>query len=943
MHRILGITFFLSGVAGLVFETLWFRMAGLTFGSSVWATTLVLASFMGGLALGNALAVRFGFRFRRPLVAFSLLEIMVGLTGFGLVIAFPHLPRFFAPVFGPLLEEPLTLNLLRFGISFSLLLIPTTSMGLTLPLVVKALNRSRPDFGKSLGHLYGWNTLGAMVGAVLGEELLIGILGIRGSAAAATTLNCTAALLALIASRRFLVEPPAEEPVANRPPMSWVQWRILAAAFLSGGVFLALEVVWFRFLQLFVPSTTRSFAFMLLMVLLGIGAGAFLSSLLLRSYPSAYRLCRHLALSAALLVLWSYILFEGMPGRQPGALSGSASELIAFSAHLMLPVSLVSGFLFTFLGRAFFETWKEETRAVGLTTLANTLGATLGAPIGAFFLLPSLGIERSLFALAIAYAVVAVLLPSGAFHSGQRAFRVSLVAAGVLLLGSLAFYPFGLMTNHFIPLVAGRFAHGETSILGYREGRSETIIYTQEYLRGEPYAKRLLTNSYTMSGVDLPPLRYMKFFVYWPLAFHPEVDKALLISYGVGSTAKALTDSREIDQIDIVDISREILEADIVIYPGPAESPLSDPRVTVYVEDGRFYLLTTKESYDLITAEPPPPAVSGVVNLYTLEYFQLLFNRLNEGGYATYWLPLENLSVGDAEAIVQSFCAVFGDCSLWRGAKLEMVLVGSRNARGILDRERFERQWRDAKVSRELEILGFETPALLLATFVGDSTFLKRWAMGRPPLVDDFPQRLRGDAEPEPEVYLRELGHPASRERYRESRFLKDRVPPALFEAGLAVYPYQELLDESLDAYPEPGPLDLNKLHRVLTETDLRTPVLWLLGDFSEFSEVIQSREKRPVQNVQNKELHLGFRDLADRNYRFAAERFEQAQRLAGGDASSSYYRILALAYDGQQEEAERLFAQLRLDGKGGQDKTFWDFCSRTLGLKIDASPISLQ
>jgi len=156
------------------------------------------------------------------------------------------------------------------------------------------------------------------------------------------------------------------------------------------------------------------------------------------------------------------------------------------------------------------------------------------------------------------------------------------------------------------------------------------------------------------------------------------------------------------------------------------------------------------------------------------------------------------------------------------------------------------------------------------------------------------------------------------------------------------MYPYQELIDESLDAYPEGAPLDLNKFHRVLTETGLRTPVLWLLGDFSEFSGVVQSLEKRHVQNKEL-ELHLGFRGLADRDYRFAAERFEQAQRLAGGDATSSYYRILALAYAGEQEEAERLLAQLRLNGKGGHDRRFWDYCTRTLGLKIDASPISLQ
>jgi len=938
MHRLLSLVFFLSGVAGLIFETLWFRLAGFTLGNSVWASSLVLASFMGGLALGNTFAARFGFRLRRPLRAFAALELLVGFTGWGLVVAFPLLPRFFAPLFGPLLNQPLLLNPLRFGISFALLLIPTTSMGLTLPLMVKALNQTSPGFGKALGQLYGWNTLGAMVGAVLGEELLIGLWGITGSAMAAACFNFAAALLALLWSRFFERSPasPADAEPARRLPLTWFQLRLLSAAFLSGAVLLALEVVWFRFLQLYLRSTTRSFAFMLFIVLLGIGTGGFLSSFCLRYYSGAYRLYRHLAMAAATLVLWSYLLFESVTGADYGGLVGQVSDTLNLSARLMLPVSLISGVLFTFLGRAFFETWREETRAVGLVTLANTSGATLGAVIGAWLLLPGLGIERSIFTLAIVYGAVAVLLPlERQWKVETRGFRVSFAVALILCLASLTVFPFGLMKNHFIPMVAQRFSRGETSILSYREGLSETIIYTQEYWMGEPYSKRLLTNSYTMSGIDLPPLRYMKYFVYWPLAFHPQVNKALLISYGVGSTAKAMTDSKEIEQIDVVDISREILEASSVVYPEPAESPLNDPRVTVYVEDGRFYLLTTNQRYDLITSEPPPPVVSGVVNLYTLEYFQLLHDRLNEGGYATYWLPLGNLSIGDAKSIVHSFCAVFDDCSLWRGAQLEMVMIGSRNARGLLDQRSFERQWRDPKVARELEVLGFETPELLLATFVGDSFFLTDWAKDRPPLVDNFPRRLRGDEETAPEYYLRELGHTGSRERYRQSRLLRERLPTKLFDGGLALYPYQVFIDESLDTYPTPVPVNMENLHRVLTETDLRTPVLWLLGDLSEFSGVVQSLADRRVEN-EPLELHLGFREMAKRDYRYAADHFQQAQRLGGNDSNLYYYRILALAYAGERAEAERLAAELRLLPNRADDNPFWDFCRRRLGLKIN-------
>ena len=179
MSILLSFVFFVSGAAGLVFETLWFRTAGLAFGNSVWASSLVLSSFMGGLALGNGLAARFGRRVQRPVLGYAGLEIVVGVTGLGLVLLLPLLPQVLAPLFRPFLEQPAVLNPLRFGIAFVLLSVPTTAMGMTLPLMVKAMTQGSPDFGRALGRLYGLNTLGAMTGAIAGEWWLLPSLGSR--------------------------------------------------------------------------------------------------------------------------------------------------------------------------------------------------------------------------------------------------------------------------------------------------------------------------------------------------------------------------------------------------------------------------------------------------------------------------------------------------------------------------------------------------------------------------------------------------------------------------------------------------------------------------------------------------------------------------------------------------------------------------------------------
>ncbi|PYR82136.1 MAG: hypothetical protein DMF87_02725 [Acidobacteria bacterium] len=256
----------------MIFETLWFRQAGLAFGSSIWASSLVLSGFMAGLALGNTLAARFGAHVRRAVRLYAIAEAVIALTGAGLVYLFPVLGTALAPVFRPLLDHPWTLNSLRLLIAFLLLLIPSTAMGLTLPLLTRAVLRDEAGFGRVLGALYGWNTLGAMAGVVAGELFLVGRFGVRGTALAAGGLNLFAAavasLLSIWESEYGDRATQGVESTRHRTPTPY-----LFSAFLGGFCLLALEVVWFRFLLLFVKGSSLAFPVMLGVVLAGIALG----------------------------------------------------------------------------------------------------------------------------------------------------------------------------------------------------------------------------------------------------------------------------------------------------------------------------------------------------------------------------------------------------------------------------------------------------------------------------------------------------------------------------------------------------------------------------------------------------------------------------------------------------------------------------------------------
>ena len=471
MTRALCLVFSASGAAALLFETLWFRQAGLALGNTVWATALVTASFMGGLALGNAFAARYGRRVRRPLLAFALMELIVGASGVALVLGFPVIATRLAPLLGSF-ASPATLNVVRVAVAFALLVVPSSAMGATLPLLARTLSAWDENFGRVLGRLYGWNTLGAVAGAVAGELFLIGALGVRGTALVAAGLDLVAAGVAFTLSRS-LAPIPSAAAIAERSPLRAGArgLRIAAAAFLAGGLLLALEVVWFRFLLLFVASTSLTFALMLAVVLLGISGGGFAGSVWLHRQPDGYRFAPLVALAGSSAAVVAYAGFPTALAAHGTTLVSTSIDVFLLSLQLMLPVCFLSGLIFTLLGKALHQEFHEEAWAAGTVTVANTLGAMLGALAGGFFLLPHLGMERSFFVLSLGYVLVAVVIP-WRVRAGRE--RLAHALAWGLSLVVLALFPLGLMNTRYMRLVAERWSADGSYVVASKEGLTET-------------------------------------------------------------------------------------------------------------------------------------------------------------------------------------------------------------------------------------------------------------------------------------------------------------------------------------------------------------------------------------------------------------------------------------------------------------------------------------
>ncbi len=828
--------FFFSGAAALLFETLWFQQAGLALGNSIWASSLVMAGFMGGLALGNGLAARFGRHIGNPIRLYAILECVIAVTGVALVYGLPASSAVVSMILQPVLEYPWIQHGVRLGIGFMLLLIPSTAMGATLPLLVKELFARDARFGRALGRLYGWNTLGAVAGAVIGHALMTSSIGIRGSAWIAASTNIVAALAALgvgrffhLAAEHSAAAEPSKRLLEARPaPLSRRVIWLLGAASLSGAIMLALEVVWFRFLLLFIHGTSLTFSVMLAVVLAGIGLGGLVGGRWLGAKPDADRYLVLVSCLSGAMAIATYVGFGWISTALVRLEVLQHSTTLGYSIPLMFPCAFLSGLLFTMLGQGVQRALAGDIRPAGLVTLWNTVGAMLGSLIGGFVLLPFLGVERTLQLLASLYGVVALMILVG---TQRLSHRLSLGLIGALFVAAVLL-PTGSMDSYLNRVLAPYVGRGGTPV-SIREGLTETSILLAQKRFGQVGSYKLLTNSFSMSMTGLHARRYMKVFVYLPVAVHPDPKRALLISYGVGATAQALMDTEALETIDVVDISKDILNLSSTIYPEPNRDPLRDPRVKVHVEDGRHFLETRLQGYDIITGEPPPPKIAGITNLFTQEYFETIRERLNEGGIVSYWLPVHGLVESETKAILRAFCEAFEDCSLWNGASLDWIMIGTRSAKGKVTAEHFSRQWRDPRVIPELRALGLEEPEQLGALFMADAEDLRELTRTTQPLTDDHPGRLSGKVvgpRATLPVYRDWIDTRVTRERFSKSPMIKKRWPAELQESTLKYFEWQRVaVDFLTNQLGRPSDI-VPTLDRVQRETALETLPLWVLG-----------------------------------------------------------------------------------------------------------------
>ena len=917
---------FLSGTGALIFETLWLRLSGLAFGNSIWATALILSSFMAGLALGNALAASSRIRRWRPLHFYVVLEFFVAFFGCTIVFGLPVIGDLMRPVWQMLWNYQPALLGLRFVVSFLILLVPTTAMGLTLPVIIEDPLLREAEFGRAIGFLYGSNTLGAMLGAILGEAYLIGAFGLYGTSLAAAAVVCIAAVIALAVAKfgaaRYVVGFKGTDPIArSKFPLSFdvayrPPWALLSVSFGTGLIFLALEVIWFRFLRLYVASSPTAFAIMLAIVLAGIGVGGLVAGAVFRSSRRSNRMLAILLLAAAILVLLSYLFFPGELIRAPtGVFDLRWWQIAILCVALMFPVALLSGILFPVIAAEVQASVGDRMNSTGLATLLNTTGAAIGPLVASFVLLPTLGYQTSLTCCAAGYALLSLLVTERVAWSFRRPIGIVVAALWAILILGLIFFPYGRAEAHFAhasrPYEVDDQGHVLAHIAKRIEGTSDTWQLLRRDLFGEPYYYRLLSDAFSMSATNPRNQRYMRLFAYLPLAFHPAAKDVLLLCYGCGVTADAFTRKSTVKQIAVVDISKEVFVlADF--YSGINYSnPLRDPRVHGIVQDGRFFLQASPQQYDVISGEPPPPKMAGAVNLYTQEFFSLMRSRLKENGIATFWLPINQLKVDETKAILRAFHNAFPNTLVWGGADQDWIMMGINGPGRRATEDELRQLWNDPTTGADLRTIGIEVPQQLGALFLMDGDEIDRITHNVAPLTDVYPKRLTDrswDDEANHRFALNYLTAPAAVQRFVHSSLINQIWPETLNPAAAEMESFftvrqTRYLSETV------GSNKLAELDLYLRHSRLRIPVLEVLGSDGlrvSIAERIGKNSATPPLEVMP-DLMAGA--LAQRKIDTAIQLLEYEKDGGALGANDTFLLAYLYCLNGSVDKAETLIA----------------------------------
>jgi spermidine synthase len=630
-YLILIILFFLSGFSGLIYESAWSQQLSIVFGSTELAIAAVLASYMGGLALGANILSRYIHKINKPIILYSIIEILIGV--FALCV--PYLLELVSYVHQILyLSDDLTSidnsSAIYFILgSFIVLLIPTSLMGATLPLLSKYFVSKEDNIGKKVGFLYSINTFGACLGALTSSFFLLPTLGLGNTVYVAVVINVIIFIVGFVYYSKHNQDSNYQQKQVAKLSNKW----ILKIMLFSGAASLAYEILWTRLLSHMLGGSLYSFGVMLFIFLLGIALGAGFGSYLCKkkSIETKFAIIQMLI---GIIFLLSFVFVNDLTLIPLSGSFGSIKfvmESLLLGVLTLLPGAFLIGSTFPLAISLIARNYKQTGVVAAKVYSWNTSGAIIGALLMGFYLLPNFEFVNSAKILSIVSLLIALYLSLK--FSLNKLFSLAIFSLILMVFIGPIQKPFEILKYS---VLGKRVQHGEVEFLGV--GQSATVV-----LLNQGADMRLLTNGLPESAIQIKGSLEGKYYLAsWlamlPLVARPEVQEMLIIGLGAGKTLSAVPKS--VKTIDLIELEEEVVTANQHLSTWRGIDPLKDPRLKLYVNDARSALNKSLKKYDAIVSQPSHPWTSGASNLYTKEFFALVKSRLNENGVFVQWIGM---------------------------------------------------------------------------------------------------------------------------------------------------------------------------------------------------------------------------------------------------------------------------------------------------------------
>jgi spermidine synthase len=724
-----------SGAAALIYEIVWYQLLELAIGSTAISLGVLLATFMGGLCIGSLALPRLfplgGAKARHPLVLYAAIELLIAVFGLVELVLIPLIGG--AYLTGP--QAGLAGMVLRALVAAVCLLPPTILMGASLPAIVRWIESS-PRGISWWGLLYGANTFGAVVGALVAGFYLLRLYDVNIATFAAGACNLVVAAISLLVAWRSpaTVAVEADRERESAPRSQAAVWPVHVAIALSGASALGSEVVWTRLLGLSLGATVYAFSIILAVFLTGLALGTAFGSALTRNLDPRAGLAWCQLLAAAGIAWTAAMIADWLP-YWPINPQLSIAPIFTFQLDVvrsivaLLPATLCWGASFPFAFAA-AQFSRDPGKTVGTVYAANTLGAIVGALAVSLVLIPWIGTrdtERVLLGLAALGGLV-LLLPL----MEKKRSTVLELGAGVTI-GLLGLFAWNM---HGVPgeLIAyGRriaTVSGQVKILMTAEGRNTSIAVSQWndgalqfHVAGKVEA--------STEGFDM---KLQRMLGHLPALMNPDPKSVLVVGFGAGVTAGTFTTYPSVKRIVICELEPLIPPTSTKYFATQNYNVMTDKRTEIVYDDARHFVAATPEKFDIITSDPIHPFVKGSATLYSREYFEIVKAHLNKGGIVSQWVPMYESDVATVASEIATFFSVFPYGAVWAnnlegGGGYDLVLIGSAEPVTIdLDKlsERYARA-DYAPVRESLLDAKFASLNELFATYSGSRAGLQPW------------------------------------------------------------------------------------------------------------------------------------------------------------------------------------------------------------------------